>query len=312
MSRSHGWTASDIPSQHGRLALITGGNAGIGLETAYALAGAGAAVILAGRNADALDRAAGSVRTRTPGASVETVVLDLADLASVRAAADTVRATGRPLDLLVNNAGVMAVPERRTTKDGFELTFGTNHYGHFALTGCLLPALLAAPRPRVITVSAMASRWKSAELVDLGSEQRYAPMRAYAKSKLANVVFSAELGRRAQKSARTGGPALLAVAVHPGTANTGIQRNYGRVVRLLTGTVVARLANTPEQAALPTLYAAARDDIRPGAFYGPTGFGEGGGAPGEVRLPAGADDPALGSRLWDDAERATGVRYAFG
>lgn len=197
----NGWTADrlpeSIPSQKGRLAVVTGANSGIGEVTATALAGAGAEVVVAGRDAGKARAAVERITAAVPGAVARPEVLDLADLASVAAFADRLTAVGRPLDLLVNNAGVMAIPDRRTTADGFELTFGTNHLGHFALTGGLLPLLLRAPGARVVTVSAMIARSRLARLDDLNSERRYRPMGSYATSKLANVLFARELQRRA-------------------------------------------------------------------------------------------------------------------
>ncbi|PRY00912.1 oxidoreductase [Allonocardiopsis opalescens] len=306
MSGRNGWSAADIPPQHGRLALVTGAAGGIGLETALGLARAGATVLLAGRKPEALDRAAAGIARRAPGADLEHLVLDLADLSSVERAAEQVLTAGRPLDLLVNNAGVMAVPERRTTADGFELTFGTNHLGHFALTGRLLPALLKAEAARVVTVSAMASRWRSAALADVNSEGGYRPMRAYALSKFANVVFTEELDRRAA------GTDLHAMAAHPGTSDTGIQRHGSSLVRWLTRTALEPvLGHSPERAALPSLYAATDPTVPGGAFIGPGGAGESRGAPTRVPLPRGADDPETGRALWELSERLTGVGYSW-
>jgi NAD(P)-dependent dehydrogenase (short-subunit alcohol dehydrogenase family) len=300
------WTTADIPSQRGKRALVTGANLGIGFETTLALAKAGAAVLMGGRDEAKLNRAAGEIRTRVPGAELQPVVLDLADLASIEEAAGKVVAAGRPLDLLVNNAGVMAIPERRTTRDGFELTFGTNHLGHFALAGHLLPALLLADASRVVAVSAIASRWKSGALVDLGSEERYRPMTAYAKSKFANVVFSQELNRRAQ------GTGLIALAVHPGSAATGLQRHGSRFTQAIASALLGRVVGQSiEQAANPSLYAATSPAMKGGEFIGPTGRGEGSGTPGNVRLPNNATDPKAGGMLWDVSEKLTRVRYEF-
>ncbi|MER5757859.1 oxidoreductase [Streptomyces sp. NPDC002082] len=301
------WTAHDIPSQKGCFAVVTGANSGIGEVTATELARAGADVVLAGRSLPKLREAMERIRPVAAGVRLIPLALDLADLESVAAFSDAVLAEGRPLDLLVNNAGVMAIPERRTTKDGFELTVGTNHLGHFALTGHLVPALSASAAPRVVTVSAMVARSRSADrLNDLQSERRYRPMAAYAKSKLANVVFATELQRRA----RAADLPLLSAVVHPGTSLTGLQQHGSRLAQAAARLLLERLIGQPtDQAALPSLFAATSDRIQPGGFYGPTGRAEGRGTPGAVRLPDAASDPALGGGLWQTSERLTRVTY---
>jgi NAD(P)-dependent dehydrogenase (short-subunit alcohol dehydrogenase family) len=237
---------------------------------------------------------------------VDVVRLNLALLSSVEEAAAAVLAHDRPLDLLVNNAGVMAIPRRRTTKDGNEVQFGTNHLGHFALTGRLLPALLRAEAPRVVTVSSVAARSRSATLDDPQSEDGYRPMQAYARSKLANLVFTEELVRRAA------GTPLVAVAAHPGTSATGLQRHGSFVARALAPLVLTRLVgHPPELAAKSLVHAATAPGMEPGAFVGPTGRREGRGEPGPVPLPAVATDPAVGQELWELSERLTGVTYAW-
>jgi NAD(P)-dependent dehydrogenase (short-subunit alcohol dehydrogenase family) len=296
------WTPAAIPGQAGHTALITGANSGIGLQTARVLAQHGARVLLAGRDRTRLETAADEIRSETPAAALDTVVLDLGDLASIRTAAAEVAARG-PLDLLINNAGVMNIPERRTTTDGFELTFGTNHLGHFALTAQLLPALLSAPAARVVTVSAIAARWPSGRLTDLMSERRYRPMAAYAKSKRANIVFTLEMARRLS------GTAMTAVAVHPGAALTNLQQHTDGPTRLIVP-LLARLAmGSPEGAAWPSLYAATTLGIPSGAFYGPAGRRQDSGTPRPAQLPRGADDPAEAETLWTESERLTGVRF---
>jgi len=300
-SKTH-WTPDRIGDLTGRTAFITGGNSGIGLETAKILTRHGAAVILAGRDQTRLDTAAAELRTQQPDAAVDTAVLDLGSLASIASVAD--RYAGSRIDLLFNNAGVMNIPDRRTTADGFELTFGTNHLGHFALTAGLLPALKRAPAARIITVSAIAATWGVGKLEDLNSEHKYGAMRAYAKSKRANVVFTEELARR------LAGTNILPVVVHPGAAMTGLQRNNQSP---LTRAVIALTKNiamgSPEGAAWPSLYAATSPDIVAGGFYGPAGRDQTSGTPKPVPLPRGADDPAEGRRLWQDSERLTGIRF---
>ena len=297
----------EVPSQQGRTALVTGANGGIGYETALALARAGARVLLAARDQRRIEEAAARIEAAVPGAEVDVVRVNLALLPSVEEAADAVLAQDRPLDLLVNNAGVMAIPRRRTTKDGNEVTFGTNHLGHFALTGRLLPALLRAEAPRVVTVSSVAARSRSTTLDDPQSEHGYRPMQAYARSKLANLVFTQELARRAA------GTALVAAAAHPGTSATGLQRNGSFVARTLAPLVLTRLVgHAPDRAAESVLYAGTAPGVEPGAFVGPTGPRESRGEPGPVPLPPAATDPAAGRELWALSERLTGVTYALG
>jgi NAD(P)-dependent dehydrogenase (short-subunit alcohol dehydrogenase family) len=290
----------------GRRALVTGGTGGIGFETVLALAKAGAEVVVAGRAKTKVDHAVAAVREAVGTAKVEGLVLDLASLASIDSAAAEVLAAGRPLDLVINNAGIMAVPEHRETADGFELTFGTNHLGHFALTGHLLPALLAAPAARVVTVSAKVARNKKATLEDPLSVESYAGMAAYTKSKLANVVFTLELARRAS------GTGITAVAVHPGTSATGLQQHLPKYAQVLASALLERfVGQRPAEAARPSLYAATNPGIKPGDFVVPDGRGELRGAPHVAEMPAAATDPAVGRRLWELSEELTHVSYAF-
>lgn len=299
--------SSLLASQSGKAALVTGANSGIGFETSLALARAGATVWMAGRDLEKIEHARASVAAQSPGAQTRPLALDLSDLASVKIAAETVLAGGEPLDLLINNAGVMAIPERRVTKDGFELTFGTNHLGHFALTGRLLPALLSAPSARVVEVSAQIARRKNIDLGDPQSERDYSGMSAYAKSKLANVVFIEELARRANQTG------LLALAVHPGTSMTGLQRHGSRATQAIATLLLERLVGqSTEQAALPSLYAATMPDVRSGQFFAPTGRAELRGVPGPVPLPPAAEDLELATKLWGYSEDVTGVHFVFG
>ncbi|MFD7685147.1 oxidoreductase [Streptomyces sp. NPDC059781] len=298
------WTPAGIPDLLGRTALITGANSGIGYRTARVLAEHGARVLLAGRRPDSLADAARRVRADVPGAHLETVELDLGDLGAIREAAAPL-AAGETLDLLINNAGVMDVPERRLTRDGLELTVGTNHLGHFALTAHLMPALRRSAAARVVTVSAIAAAWRSGDLADLMSERGYRPMSAYAKSKRANVVFTQELARR------LAGSAHRAVAVHPGSAVTDLQRHTStsRTGRLLLALASRTLMGSPDGAAWPSLYAATHPEVVNGAYLGPAGRDQTSGTPKPVRLPAGAGDPGLGARLWRESERLTGVTF---
>jgi NAD(P)-dependent dehydrogenase (short-subunit alcohol dehydrogenase family) len=232
---------------------------------------------------------------------LDTLVVDLGDLASIKAAAARIAAT-ETVDILINNAGVMNIPERRTTTDGFETTFGTNHLGHFAFTAQLLPALRRSAGPRIVNVSALAATWRSAALTDLMSEQTYKPMSAYAKSKRANVVFTAELARRG----------IDAVVVHPGAAVTNLQRHtQGPIARRVTAVLEKVLMGSPEGAAWPTLYAATSADVHSGDFIGPASFrDQTSGTPKPVPLPRGAGDPDEGARLWSASERLTNVNFS--
>jgi NAD(P)-dependent dehydrogenase (short-subunit alcohol dehydrogenase family) len=297
-----GWTAADIPDLHGRRAIVTGANSGIGYHAALELARRGASVVLACRSAErgraAHDRIGGAV----PGAEVELGILDLADLASVREFAG--RQAGRPLDILVNNAGVMALP-KRATADGFEMQFGTNHLGHFALTGLLLPALRAAASPRVVTVTSGFAWAGKLDFGDLQGERRYRKWNAYAQSKLANLVFTRELGRRV--------PEITSVAAHPGFAATNLQQTGPRmqgakVQERLMGAVNPIVAQSAAAGALPTLYAATAPDAEQGACYGPR-LAQYRGAPTKVVVTPKAKRPDLGTRLWEASESLTGVRY---
>ncbi|GII52659.1 oxidoreductase [Planotetraspora thailandica] len=302
-TRTARWTPEAIADLHGRTAFITGGNSGIGLETARVLAVHGARVILAGRNQDKLDEAVAEIRKVQPDARLDTAVVDLGSLASIRTATARVAET-ETIDLLFNNAGVMNVPERRTTSDGFELTFGTNHLGHFALTAGLMPALRRSRAARIVTVSAIAATWRSGRLADLMSERSYGAMTAYAKSKRANVAFTQELARRLT------GTTVEAVVVHPGSAVTNLQRHSeGPLARAFVAIASRLLLGSPEGAAWPSLYAGTSPDVRSGQFIGPAGRDQTSGTPRPVALPDGAGDPAEGAFLWAESERLTGVRF---
>jgi NAD(P)-dependent dehydrogenase (short-subunit alcohol dehydrogenase family) len=294
------WTAADAPDQTGRTALVTGANSGLGLQTTLALARNGARVLMACRDRERGQAALQQVQTQVPGAQVELVELDLAALGSVQAAADDVQARTATLDLLVDNAGVMATPRLRTA-DGFELQLGTNHLGHFALTGRLLPLLLAAPAPRVVVVSSGAHRMGAMRFEDLQSERSYSRWGAYGQSKLANLLFARELGRRYAT--------VVVAAAHPGYAATHLQNGHGS--SLLAGVMKvgnAVLAQSDEGGALPSVYAATMPDVRTGDYWGP-GVLELRGAPKRVGRSAAASDDAMAQRLWAESERLTGVVY---
>jgi NAD(P)-dependent dehydrogenase (short-subunit alcohol dehydrogenase family) len=301
------WTAQDVPDQHGRVAVITGASSGIGLETAKVLAARGAAVVLAGRNPARTATAADQVRTAVPGARVETVDLDLASLDSVRKAAADISARFPGLDLLINNAGVM-VPPYGLTKDGFELQFGTNHLGHFALTGLLLPAMLTVPGSRVVTVSSNGHRWGRMNFDDLMSAKHYQKSAAYGRSKLANLMFTYELQRRLT-AAREG---TLATAAHPGTARTELTRHSGWMTmgtdhRL--GALNSWAVQPAEQGALPTLRAATDPNATGGAYYGPDGFLQFTGYPVLVRSSGRSNNAEVQRKLWAESEKLTQVSF---
>lgn len=304
------WTLADLPDQTGSSALVTGANSGLGLIVARELAARGAEVVLACRDPERGASALAVVAQTATGPEPRLMALDLADLATVEAFAAELGADRTALDLLVNNAGVMATP-RRTTADGFELQLGTNHLGHYALTGRLLPLLLAAPAPRVVTVSSTAHKMGRMRFDDLLSERRYRRWEAYGQSKLANLLFAFELQRRAAAAATE----LLSVAAHPGYASTNLQhvgpqmRGNGLEERLM-GLANRVVAQSAEQGALPLLYAAT-EDVPPAAFVGPDGLQEMRGHPRLVTATAAAYDEAAARRLWDASEQLTGVRYAF-
>jgi len=307
------WTAEQIPSQAGRTALITGANSGIGYQAALQLARHGAHVLLGCRNEakgrGALERLLREARgANGEGASAEVVQLDMASLTSIRDFAAAFIGRGIVMDLLINNAGVMALPKRELTEDGFERQFGTNHLGHFALTGLLLPALLAAPAPRVVTVASLAHRTGKIEFDNLQRERGYEGWDAYNASKLANILFAKELDRRA----RAAHSRLLSLAVHPGVSTTSIFAN-GPGTMNLKAIMVKLLApvmmQNDEAGALPTLYAATSPDAHGGEYIGPDGFGELKGAPVVVQPRPQALDVAVGELLWAVSEELTGVHY---
>jgi NAD(P)-dependent dehydrogenase (short-subunit alcohol dehydrogenase family) len=298
------WTADDIPSLSGLTAVVTGAGSGLGTVTARELARAGAHVIMAVRDTAKGERAAATIRTGVPNAELTLRRLDLADLSSVRTFAS--EAEG-PIDLLINNAGVMA-PPRRLTADGFESQIGTNHLGHFALTGLLLDRLQASRAPRVVSLSSGAHRIGTMRFDDLMSERRYNNWRAYGQSKLANLLFCFELARR---GAQAGSP-LRSLAAHPGYAATNLQfagpaHFYEKALMAVTNRVIAQSA---EMGALPTLYAAVAD-VPSGSFIGPDGFMEQRGHPKVVTAAGKAYDEAAWLRLWEISQELTGVSFAF-
>ena len=306
------WTPADIPDQTGKTAVVTGANSGIGFHTALELIRAGARVVVAVRNEVKGRAAIRRLQAVVPDADLHLGLLDLADLGSGRRfAAQVLDSTGR-LDLLVNSAGVMGVPQRLTTRDGFELQFGTNHLGHFALTGLLLPGLLTPPSARVVTVSSLAHKQGWIHFGDLQGEHSYGPWTAYSQSKLANLLFALELDRQA----RTRGLDLLSVAVHPGVSATNLQTAGPRLGQQGLRTrcrlfFVRRIGQSAARGAFPSLYAATAPEVVGGGFYGPNGPGQLRGTPTRILPASGALDEQIAQRLWEVSERLTGIRFQW-
>jgi NAD(P)-dependent dehydrogenase (short-subunit alcohol dehydrogenase family) len=299
------WTAERIPDQGGRTAIVTGANSGLGLVTARELARAGARVVLACRNTQKGGEAVHECEAVAPDERLELQELDLASLDSVRRFAERFRAEHDGLDLLINNAGVMATPRRRTA-DGFELQFGTNHLGHFALTGLLIGEMEGREDARVVTLSSVAHRTGRIAFDNLGGERRYFRWRAYGQSKLANLMFALELDRRL----RAAGSSVKSLAAHPGWAATNLQYAgppaFDRAVAHVGNKVWAQSA---EMGALPTLYAATEPGLESGTFVGPDGFMEQRGHPKPVSPSGAARDEQVARRLWEVSEQLTGVRF---
>jgi len=303
------WTTENIPSQAGRRAVITGANSGIGFEAALALAHKGAELILPARTQDKADDATARILEQVPSARVHSEILDLAVLDSVHAFADRVkrRFPGQSLDLLINNAGVMALPTREVTVDGFERQFATNYLGPFALTMLLLPSIKAVEGSRVVTVSSSAGNQGKIEFDNLLSERVYKPMfQAYAQSKLADLIFSLELQRRLKSA----GSPILSTAAHPGYAVTNLQADHLPFgLKVLITTMKPFLSQDAAHGALPTLYAAVAPDAIAGGYYGPDGIAELKGYPTSVPVPKSALDEAVAKRLWLESERLTHVTF---
>ena len=303
------WTTERMPDQRGKLVLVTGGNSGIGYQAALALAAKGAQVVLAIRSLEKGQAAIERIKRAHPQAAVEAQALDLADLASVRRFAEAFVQRHSSLPLLINNAGVMALPYRRTA-DGFEMQFGTNHLGHFALTGLLLPAILAAPNARVVTVSSGLHMNGTIAFDDLNGAKAYNRSRAYSQSKLANLLFAYELQRRFAAARAS----AISVGCHPGYAATnlqaaGPQMDGSRARATLMAIANRLLAQPAAMGALPTLYAATAPEVNGCDYIGPVGLLGMRGYPGKARSSERSYDPELARRLWQVSETLTGVGY---
>ena len=297
---SEKWTAQDIPDQAGRVAIVTGANSGIGFETAKALAAKNATVVMACRNLDKAHNAARDIRDEVLDARLDVLELDLADLNSVHDFADAFKDKYDRLDLLINNAGVM-VPPFDKTADGFELQFGANHLGHFALTGRLLERVLGTPDSRIVTVSSTAHRMGKMDFSNLQAEKGYKPWEAYGRSKLANLLFTYELQRRLKAA----GKDTIAVAAHPGGTKTNLQSNMSNLFR----SALNLMMQEAEMGALPTLYAATAPDVEGGDYYGPGGFQEIRGYPVKVDSTPESKDVGLARQLWLESEKLTKVTF---
>ena len=303
------WTVADIPTQSGKLAIVTGSTGGLGFETALVLAQTGAEVLLTGRN-DAKGRdAVAKIRSRIPGAKISYETLDLASLASVTDFAKRFATGQSSLDLLINNAGVMALPTRQTTADGFEMQFGTNYLGHYALTAQLLPLLRRGQEPRVVNLSSIAHRTGTIDFGDLQGDRFYLPWKAYSQSKLAMLMFALELQRRSDAT----GWKLISLAAHPGWARTDLFTNgpgTGGFIGFGAMLAAPIFSQSAEDGALPILFAATSPGAEPGGYYGPNGIGELKGPPGPARIGPQAKNRATAARLWESSERLLGVHFA--
>ena len=304
---STNWTENDVPDQSGRIAIVTGANTGLGFETAKVLAARGATVVIAVRNVEKGNAAAAQILGAVPRADIRVQPLDLGSLQSVRTAAAELKESYPRIDLLINNAGVM-YPPKQTTKDGFELQFGTNHLGHFALTGLLLENLLPVPGSRVVVVASVAHNIRAAiHFDDLQWERSYNRVAAYGQAKLANLMFAYELQRRLA----TAGAETIAVAAHPGVSNTELMRHIPGASLPFVDKLTGLVTNSPAMGALATLRAATDPGVSGGQYYGPDGFRELWGHPVLVSSSKQSHDVAVQERLWTVSEQLTGVRFPF-
>jgi NAD(P)-dependent dehydrogenase (short-subunit alcohol dehydrogenase family) len=301
------WTASDIPKSNGGLAVVTGGTEGIGFQDVLALASSGWHVIMTGRDPKKGLESIVQVHKLYQKANVSFEKIDLADLSSIKAFGDRMQEKGRPIDLLINNAGIMTPPKRLETADGLEIQFGTNHIGHFALTAHLLPLLSMANNPRVVTVSSIGNRNGKINFDDLQSRSSYKPMEAYAQSKLANLMFAFELQRQSDKN----GWGIMSLSAHPGVSRTNL---------LITGagrwsssgimrTFLPFMFQPPAMGALPTLFAATSPGAEPGAYYGPNKLSETRGFPTPAKIPVQAEEKIVAQKLWDVSLELANVTF---
>ncbi|AJK49329.1 SDR family oxidoreductase [Burkholderia plantarii] len=296
------WTVSDIPSQRGRTAVVTG-TGGLGFQDALALAGAGANVIIAGRNPSKGAAAVNQIRQSVPGANVTFGTLDLASLESIKAFGESLRSSRDSLDLLINNAAVMTPPKRQVTSDGFELQFGTNYLGHFALTAQLLPLLRKGNKPRVVSLSSVAARSGTINFDDLQAQRSYRPMPAYCQSKLACLMFALELQRRSDAA----GWGIQSIGAHPGISRTDLLPNGAGAWSApgLARRYMWFLFQPAAQGALPTIFAATSPQAQGGVYYGPDKLGETRGYPAVAKIPPQALDTSVAARLWIESEGLT-------
>ena len=301
------WTIANIPPQRGKLAVVTGATGGLGYQTAIRLAQAGAEVVLTGRNEAKGREAVSKIRNQFPDAKISFDVLDLANLASVTDFARRFATAHSSLDLLINNAGVMALPNRQTTADGFEMQFGTNYLGHYALTAQLLPLLRRAHQPRVVSLSSIAHRTGFIQFSDLQGERFYSAWKAYNQSKLAMLMFALELQRRSDAA----GWNLISTASHPGWARTDLFANgpgFG-LISVASQFAAPLFSQSAESGALPTLFAATSPQAEGGGYYGPNGLYELRGPPAPARIMPQARDKAAAAKLWDVSQQLTGVSF---
>jgi hypothetical protein len=292
------WTPDNIPVMEGKTVLITGANSGLGLESTRLLAGRGAEVIMACRDQSKGDAAMARIQQELPAANLELMSLDLADQASIKAFSEVLRKRYGKLDVLLNNAGLMAPPLSRT-RDGFEVQFGTNHLGHFALTGLVLDLLDQADEPRVVTVSSVAHHFGKLDFSNLNAEKSYARWAFYGRSKLANLMFARELHKRLKES----GSKIDSIAVHPGYSDTNLQSTSG------TDIFNRFFAQPQHMGCYPSVFAATSPEARSGQYYGPSGWLEMAGYPAPARIRKRAKDPRLADKLWQVSEQLTGVGY---
>jgi NAD(P)-dependent dehydrogenase (short-subunit alcohol dehydrogenase family) len=296
------WTGNEISDQRGRVIFITGANSGIGYETTRALAKKGAKVIMACRDLNKANEAKANLQREISYADLIVLELDLADLDSIHKSVQTFEKSFDKLDVLINNAGVMATPYSKT-KQGFEMQIGTNFFGHFVLTGLLLPLLSKVPGSRIVTLSSLGARFGKLDFEDIMSEhKKYNKMNAYSQAKLANLVFALELARRLKNENST----TLSIAVHPGGSPTNLQRTSGFIMKDI---ITPLLSQSPDKAALPSLRAACDPEMLNGTFWGPTGFLELKGYPDQVKIPRLAKDTSIGRQLWALGEKLTGIYY---